>query len=168
MEQKHKYKVDGCFLWSTGSWDVLAVYPESTNSEGSYLDPVVADIIDRHNSAARKAGHSFIAPTRNQLAGARKFKSGLGVPLRRTAPTGDDDEGTFQPIRQRDRAAGSGSASHSRLGTTIRSSSGSSLLPKAQSSSDSSGHSSMVKVAASKGSSSVRSSVSGSGEDTSG
>ena len=164
MEQKHKYKVDGCFLWSTGSWDVLAVYPESTNSEGSYLDPVVADIIDRHNSAARKAGHSFIAPTRNQLAGARKFKSGLGVPLRRTAPTGDDDEGTFQPIRQRDRAAGSGSASHSRLGTTIRSSSGSSLLPKAQSSGDSS----MVKVAASKGSSSVRSSVSGSGEDTSG
>ena len=47
--QKWRYRVDGCFLWSTGSWDVLAVYPESTSSEGSYFDPVVADIIARHN-----------------------------------------------------------------------------------------------------------------------
>lgn len=28
---------------------MLAVYPESTSSEGSYFDPVVADIIARHN-----------------------------------------------------------------------------------------------------------------------
>ena len=41
--------MDGCYLWSTGSWDVLAIYPESTSSEGSYFDPVVADIIAQHN-----------------------------------------------------------------------------------------------------------------------
>lgn len=47
--QQWRYRVDGCYLWSTGSWDVLAIYPESTSSEGSYFDPVVADIIAKHN-----------------------------------------------------------------------------------------------------------------------
>ena len=50
--QRWRYRVDGCFLWSTGSWDVLAVYPESTSVDGSYFDPVVADIISTHNKKA--------------------------------------------------------------------------------------------------------------------
>ena len=45
--------MDGCFLWSTGSWDVLAIYPESTSADGSYFDPVVAKIISSHNKKAR-------------------------------------------------------------------------------------------------------------------
>ena len=85
-----KYKVDGCFLWSTGSWDILAVYPESNNSEGSYFDPVVAQIIDRHNSAAREAGHAFIAPTRDKKSSVRRFKSGIGLRLRPVDTAGED------------------------------------------------------------------------------
>ena len=62
--QKYKFQIDGVFLWSTGSWDVLAVYPESTAQDGSYFDPVVAGIIETHNRAAKAAGHEFMAPTR--------------------------------------------------------------------------------------------------------
>ena len=76
-----KYKVDGCFLWSTGSWDILAAYPESSTTEGSYFDPVVAQIIDRHNSAAREAGHAFIAPSRDSRSSVRKYRSGIGLRL---------------------------------------------------------------------------------------
>lgn len=86
---KFKYKVDGCFLWSTGSWDILAVYPESTTTEGSYFDPVVAQIIDGHNSVAREAGHAFIAPTRDKKSSVRKFKSGIGLRLRPVVSAGD-------------------------------------------------------------------------------
>lgn len=63
--QRWRYRVDGCYLWSTGSWDVLAIYPESTSSEGSYFDPVVADIIAQHNkkvccaTADSSAYHAF-------------------------------------------------------------------------------------------------------------
>jgi predicted alpha-1,6-mannanase (GH76 family) len=64
IAQKYKFRIDGVFLWSTGSWDVLAVYPESTTADGSYFDPVVAEIIEKHNAAAKAAGHEFMAPTR--------------------------------------------------------------------------------------------------------
>ena len=64
LPQKYKFQIDGVFLWSTGSWDVLAVYPESTTAEGSYFDPVVAEIIAAHNAGAQAAGHAFMAPSR--------------------------------------------------------------------------------------------------------
>ncbi len=69
--QKYKFQIDGVFLWSTGSWDVLAVYPESTTAEGSYFDPVVADIVRAHNTAAQAAGHAFMAPSRAARWGDR-------------------------------------------------------------------------------------------------
>lgn len=32
-----------------GSWDVLGIYPESTNAQGSYRDPAVVDMVRAHN-----------------------------------------------------------------------------------------------------------------------
>ena len=144
LPQKYRYKVDGCVLWSTGSWDVLAVYPESTTSEGSYFDPVVAQIIDRHNSAAREAGHAYIAPTRDRKSGVRKFKSGIGVPLRRVGPPdtaafGDGLASTASDsgagaAEEPDSIAAEEQESSESLGiqpsTTLYSSSGSSLLKR--------------------------------------
>ena len=125
--QKYKFQVDGCFLWSTGSWDALAVYPESATDEGSYFDPVVAQIIDAHNSAARKEGHAFIAPSRDAARGSvRKFRSGIGVPLRRAEepPAGQGDWAAGQADAQPDaavalRKGGTGVASRSRLALPI-------------------------------------------------
>lgn len=67
--QRWRYRVDGCYLWSTGSWDVLAVYPESTSTEGSYFDPVVADIIAKHNKKVCSCSSRKCAtpPQRDQL-----------------------------------------------------------------------------------------------------
>ncbi len=31
-----EYRVDGIFIWNDASWDVQAIYPESTTGEGSY------------------------------------------------------------------------------------------------------------------------------------
>ena len=31
-----QYRVDGIFIWNDASWDVQAIYPESTTGEGSY------------------------------------------------------------------------------------------------------------------------------------
>jgi len=76
--QRWRYRVDGCFLWSTGSWDVLAVYPESTSTEGSYFDPVVANIIATHNKKAREDGHAFLAPSR---VAKKKFSSGIDTSM---------------------------------------------------------------------------------------
>ena len=39
------------FIWCLASWDVLAVYPESSNAEGSYEDGAVAEMVRRHNAA---------------------------------------------------------------------------------------------------------------------
>lgn len=43
------------FIWSMASWDVLAVYPESTTEEGSYRDTAVAAAVTAYNSAVRTA-----------------------------------------------------------------------------------------------------------------
>lgn len=37
------------------SWDILAIYPESTTSSGSYRDPVIADAIVKYNRAIVRA-----------------------------------------------------------------------------------------------------------------
>lgn len=42
------------FIWCLASWDVLGVYPESTDAEGSYHDPVIGSIIQAHNKAMRQ------------------------------------------------------------------------------------------------------------------
>ena len=31
-----EYHVDGIFIWNDASWDIQAIYPESTTSEGTY------------------------------------------------------------------------------------------------------------------------------------
>ena len=50
--RRYKYQIDAAFLWNQSSWDVQAVYPESTSNEGSYRDPVIVDMINKHNAMA--------------------------------------------------------------------------------------------------------------------
>jgi hypothetical protein len=45
-----EYTVDAAFLWNQGSWDIQAIYPESTTWEGSFADPYVIQRINEHNS----------------------------------------------------------------------------------------------------------------------
>lgn len=55
------FKQGGCeyqgvkraYIWGTGSWDVLAIYPGDRSEEGSWTDPVVVDIINCHNAVAQ-------------------------------------------------------------------------------------------------------------------
>jgi hypothetical protein len=55
------FKQNGCeyhgvkraYIWGTGSWDVLAIYPGDRSDEGSWTDPVVVDIINCHNAVAQ-------------------------------------------------------------------------------------------------------------------
>jgi hypothetical protein len=44
------YRLDGCFTWALGSYDVLGLYPESTSAEGSFYQPELASDIKRHNA----------------------------------------------------------------------------------------------------------------------
>ncbi len=46
------YRVDSVYMWNLNSWDVLAIYPLSSSKEGSYRDPVIANIINSHNALA--------------------------------------------------------------------------------------------------------------------
>lgn len=43
------------FIWSMASWDVLGVYPESTNGEGSYRDVEIVNAMAAYNKAVRAA-----------------------------------------------------------------------------------------------------------------
>lgn len=47
------YQVDKLFLWSMGSWDVLAIDDASTNANGSYKIQDVADMITSYNTQVR-------------------------------------------------------------------------------------------------------------------
>ena len=44
-----KYRIDGLYLWNSASWDIQAIYPESTSSEGSYYDATLQ--VERATSA---------------------------------------------------------------------------------------------------------------------
>jgi hypothetical protein len=33
-----RWKVNAAFIWSVGTWDVAAIHPISTSSEGTYAD----------------------------------------------------------------------------------------------------------------------------------
>ncbi|KAG1675444.1 hypothetical protein FOA52_001743 [Chlamydomonas sp. UWO 241] len=48
------YDITACYAWSLASWDVLGIYPESTTSEGSYRDEVIASQVTEHNRRARE------------------------------------------------------------------------------------------------------------------
>jgi hypothetical protein len=45
-----QYHVSHVFIFNLESWDVQAIYPTSTTSEGSYKDPVIVNIINAHNA----------------------------------------------------------------------------------------------------------------------
>lgn len=45
-------QVDGVFMWNDASWDVQAIYPESTTSEGSYRDTYLVNLFNQHNARA--------------------------------------------------------------------------------------------------------------------
>ena len=49
------YKIHNVYLWSLSSWDILAIYPESTTTDGSYLDVSVAQKVKLHNRNARSS-----------------------------------------------------------------------------------------------------------------
>ena len=51
-----EYRVDGIFLWNDASWDVQGIYPESSSGDGSYRDPVVVAMIEKHNAEACAKG----------------------------------------------------------------------------------------------------------------
>jgi hypothetical protein len=45
------YRVSAVFIWSMASWDVLGIYPESSNAQGTYQDNVIVQQIRVHNEA---------------------------------------------------------------------------------------------------------------------
>lgn len=45
-----QYKVDGVYLWSSGTWDVHGVHPRSSNKAGSYADVLIQHYIRRSNA----------------------------------------------------------------------------------------------------------------------
>eukprot|EP01023_Acetabularia_acetabulum_P004930 TRINITY_DN12056_c0_g2_i1.p1 TRINITY_DN12056_c0_g2~~TRINITY_DN12056_c0_g2_i1.p1 ORF type:complete len:300 (+),score=45.34 TRINITY_DN12056_c0_g2_i1:182-1081(+) len=44
------YNVRAIFIWNLASWDVQAIYPDSTTDQGSYRDEYVVELIKNHNS----------------------------------------------------------------------------------------------------------------------
>eukprot|EP01023_Acetabularia_acetabulum_P020487 TRINITY_DN2065_c0_g1_i6.p1 TRINITY_DN2065_c0_g1~~TRINITY_DN2065_c0_g1_i6.p1 ORF type:complete len:499 (+),score=61.21 TRINITY_DN2065_c0_g1_i6:25-1521(+) len=44
------YDIGAIYIWNLVSWDVQAVYPYSTNSQGSYRDEYVVGLIKNHNA----------------------------------------------------------------------------------------------------------------------
>jgi hypothetical protein len=51
-----QYRIDGIFMWSVGTWDVLGVAPGSAGG-GSFADPVIADYIRKGNAIANQGHH---------------------------------------------------------------------------------------------------------------
>lgn len=49
------YPIEACFMWTMGSYDILAIYPESTGPEGSYLQQAVSGRILQHNRVTSAA-----------------------------------------------------------------------------------------------------------------
>ena len=56
-QHEYKYPVDAAFLNNIGSWDIQAVHPESSGSEGSYAYPAVVDTIKYHNERVQRLVH---------------------------------------------------------------------------------------------------------------
>lgn len=55
------------FVWSMASWDVLGVYPESTNSQGSYRDDDIVAAVQAYNTAVRAARAGQQQPAAGEL-----------------------------------------------------------------------------------------------------
>ena len=58
-----QYRVDGIFIWNDASWDVQAIYPESTTGEGSYkyvllqAAPRICQLLQHQASEHHISGH---------------------------------------------------------------------------------------------------------------
>ena len=64
-----KYIVSGIFLWNDASWDIQAVYPESTTPQGSYRDPTLVPLFNQHNLLAMGSGAPVRASEGPSLTG---------------------------------------------------------------------------------------------------
>ena len=64
-----QYRTDGVFLWNDATWDIQAIYPESTSSEGSFKDEYLVSLIEAHNKAVANSASS--ATTQTETAGRR-------------------------------------------------------------------------------------------------
>lgn len=64
-----QFRADGVFLWNDATWDIQAIYPESTSSEGSYRDNFLVDLINSHNRAV--AGSQSESTPASSTAGRR-------------------------------------------------------------------------------------------------
>eukprot|EP01024_Parvocaulis_polyphysoides_P038886 TRINITY_DN3511_c0_g2_i1.p1 TRINITY_DN3511_c0_g2~~TRINITY_DN3511_c0_g2_i1.p1 ORF type:complete len:548 (-),score=70.28 TRINITY_DN3511_c0_g2_i1:1419-2846(-) len=51
---EYVYNVDAVFIWNLASWDVQAIYPDSTTDQGSYRDEYVVQMIKDHNYNIRE------------------------------------------------------------------------------------------------------------------
>eukprot|EP00884_Botryococcus_braunii_P004939 jgi/Botrbrau1/14446/Bobra.0014s0091.1 len=51
-----QFRVDQVYLWNDGSWDVQAIYPESSNEKGSFRDDFAVALIESHNNQAMNKG----------------------------------------------------------------------------------------------------------------
>eukprot|EP00878_Enallax_costatus_P029509 GHUV01032004.1.p1 GENE.GHUV01032004.1~~GHUV01032004.1.p1 ORF type:complete len:417 (+),score=79.95 GHUV01032004.1:157-1407(+) len=52
-DKGQQYKVDEVFVWSVGSFDIFAVHPISSSSQGSFADQYIIDLVRMHNGVFR-------------------------------------------------------------------------------------------------------------------
>ena len=84
VNPKFKYIVSGIFLWNDASWDIQAVYPESTTPQGSYRDPALVPLFNQHNLLAMGSGAPVPASEGPSLTG----RSGAKAPGPSALPLG--------------------------------------------------------------------------------
>lgn len=68
--------VKRAFIWGTGSWDVLAIYPGDRSNEGSWTDPVVVQTINCHNQVAQRNNGRWCMGMMTNTSGSRIDSSG--------------------------------------------------------------------------------------------
>uniref|UniRef100_A0A383VZ49 GH18 domain-containing protein n=1 Tax=Tetradesmus obliquus TaxID=3088 RepID=A0A383VZ49_TETOB len=68
-----QYRVDGIYVWNSGSWDVMGVNPSSTTREGTYADSVIKGYVQQLNAAVN--GYT---PTYQQLGPSQNNKGAFG------------------------------------------------------------------------------------------
>lgn len=78
------------------SWDVLGVYPESTNKEGSYRDSDIIAAAQAYNTAVRAARNAQLADSSTQpeqqppIGAATRTTDSAAVKVREPTITGPD------------------------------------------------------------------------------
>lgn len=48
-----QYKLNSVYVWSVGSFDIFAVHPVSSNSQGTFADQYIIDLVRKHNGVNR-------------------------------------------------------------------------------------------------------------------